>query len=170
MKIASIAILPLATVVLIAGTSCSGGSGGLPESFSIVNAEQLTDVLASQRGRVVVLNLWATWCDPCREEFPALIQLDENYRDAGVTVIGLSVDEPDEIESEVRPFIEQVNAGFTILVKDYGDPMHFINALSPRLSGALPETIVYGRDGGIVTILRGMHPYGVFEYAVQQAL
>jgi thiol-disulfide isomerase/thioredoxin len=165
-----IAILPLAAVVLIAGASCSGRSGGLPESFSIVSAEQLVDALASQRGRVVVLNLWATWCEPCREEFPALVRLDENYRDAGVTVIGLSVDEPDEIESEVRPFIEQVNARFTILVKDYGDPMHFIDALSPRLSGALPETIVYGRDGGIVTILSGKHPYEVFAHAVQQAL
>jgi len=130
----------------------------------------VNEAVAAQKGRVVVLNLWATWCGPCREEFPALARLDREYSDQGVVVIGLTADEPDAVESLVKPFVAEVGAEFTILVKDHGDPMAFLDGLNPKLSGAIPETIIYDREGNEFAIIRGERTFDEFVDAVSGAL
>ena len=163
--------LAAATVVIAAASSgCTGAETDLPESFSVVDASEVNEFIAAQKGRVVVLNLWATWCGPCREEFPALARLDREYRDRGVVVIGLTADEPDAVDSLVKPFIAEVDAEFTILVKDYGDPMKFLDELNPRLSGAIPETIIYDREGNEFAVIRGERTFDEFVDAVRGAL
>lgn len=156
--------------IAAASTSCAEIDAELPESFSVVDAASVNEIIASQKGRVVVLNLWATWCGPCREEFPALARLDRELGDQGITVIGLTADEPDAVDSLVKPFVAEVGAEFTILVKDYGDPMAFLDGLNPKLSGAIPETIIYDREGAEFAIIRGERTFDEFVDAVSGAL
>src|SRR5690242_16466967 len=85
---------------LLLGRSTLGGSPAptgqrtaLPKPLA-VDAADLRQRLAQQRGRVIVLNMWATWCPPCVHEFPDLVKLDRAYQKHGVAVIGLAMDDP----------------------------------------------------------------------------
>lgn len=98
--------------------------------------------LADYRGQVVLLNVWATWCVPCRVEMPSIEKLYEDYGRKGLKVVAVSVDEPGS-ESEIREFASTFGLKFEILY----DPRNAITA-DYDLQG-YPETIVIGRDGTI---------------------
>lgn len=104
--------------------------------------------LVQQRnGKILFLNVWATWCLPCREEFPDIVKLAEEYRDSEVEIVGISADYPDEIDSKILPFLQEQQAGFKNFVRNFADDETFINAINPKWSGALPITVIYDREG-----------------------
>jgi len=160
----------LLTLPVLFGVAGCAGEARLPGSYHVLTGKEIREAVAAQKGSIVVLNLWATWCAPCREEFPALVALDEKYRGRGVRVVAVSVDEPETIDSKVRPFVEQVGAKFPVWVKAEGDPMDFLDALNPQLSGALPETIIYDREGAAVHLLAGEQTLEQFEEAILELL
>jgi|GEM_PF-231660 peroxiredoxin len=84
--------------------------------FSLPTLEGDTYSLSNSRGNVVVVNFWATWCPPCREEIPDFIRLQEEYKDQGLTIVGVSLDE--EGFDVVRPFAEQYDFNYPVVVDD----------------------------------------------------
>ncbi len=125
--------------------------------------------LARRKGRVVVLNLWATWCAPCRAEFPALVRLHNTYRQRGVEVLAVSVDDIAD-QAKVEEFLRQQKAGMPAFIKKPGDTERFINAVDPQWTGAIPYTVVYDRTGKPVARLVGDHTFAQFEATVKRAL
>jgi thiol-disulfide isomerase/thioredoxin len=122
------------------------GAAAAP-SVGSIDKDGLAAELSRQRGRVVVLNFWATWCEPCREEFPLFVSLDREMRPRGLSVISVSLDAPSSLEGSVRPFLAAQNAAFACFIKSAGDDDPFINAIDPAWSGALPATFVYDAAG-----------------------
>jgi len=100
-----------------------------------------------QKNRVVVVNYWATWCEPCREEFPDLIELQRRYAGRGLILLSISLDSPQVRETTVREFLVEQRPLFPVFMKTAGDPDEFINAIDPNWSGALPATFIYDRAG-----------------------
>jgi cytochrome c biogenesis protein CcmG, thiol:disulfide interchange protein DsbE len=98
--------------------------------------------LADYRGRVVLVNVWATWCVPCRAEMPSIQKLYDTFHPQGLEVLAVSVDEPGN-ERGVRDFARELGLTFTVLY----DPQNRITG-SYDLKG-YPTTIVVGRDGTI---------------------
>lgn len=84
--------------------------------FTLPSLEGDTYALSSSRGNVVVVNFWATWCPPCREEIPDFIRLQEEYGERGLTFVGVSLDE--EGFDVVRPFADQYDFNYPIVVDD----------------------------------------------------
>jgi thiol-disulfide isomerase/thioredoxin len=110
----------------------------LPDLFG---AEQK---LSAYRGRVVVLNFWATYCEPCRKEMPDLADVQNSYAALGVQVIGASADEA-KAKPAVLKFIKESKLNFPVwLGASVGDMERF------GLAPALPGTVIIGRDGKIV--------------------
>ena len=72
--------------------------------------------LSNQKGKVVLLNIWATWCPPCEEETPDLVELYEKYQDKDVEFLGISIDE--QGESVVQPFVEKYDVNYPITIDD----------------------------------------------------
>jgi thiol-disulfide isomerase/thioredoxin len=106
--------------------------------------------LSSYRGRVVVLNFWATWCGPCVKEMPDLAAIQNQYAALGVQVIGAAADSLAE-QKQVREFITTVKINFPVwLGATTGDMAQF------GLGPALPGTAIIGRDGKIVAIYPGV--------------
>jgi thiol-disulfide isomerase/thioredoxin len=135
-----------------------------------VDAKGLAAAVANDRGKVVVVNFWATWCVPCREEFPDLVRLEEAYRARGVAVLGVSIDLPKDMP-KIEKFLAANRPEFPNYVKRAGgDDQDFIDAVDPKWGGELPFTVVYGKDGKKAKVLSGKQSYADFEKAVAELL
>ncbi|GBC93480.1 Thiol-disulfide oxidoreductase ResA [bacterium HR15] len=133
------------------------------------NLRDLQRRLARQKGKVVVLNFWATWCQPCVEEFPALVKLYNNYRKKGVIVIAVSVDDPETADEQVQPFIKRQRATFPVLVLDE-DADQFIRHFDKEWGGEIPRTYLYSKSGKRLKAWSGSRRYQEFEQEVKEAL
>jgi len=155
--------LVLAAAVVAAAPSGSRLAGDL-------DAAGLEKRLATEKGRVVLLNFWATWCEPCREEYPALVRLDREYRGKGLTVVGITTDLASQLPA-VEKFLAEQKPGFpNYRKKPGGDDQDFIEAVDPKWGGELPFTVLYGRDGRKARVLSGKNSYADFEKEVRGLL
>lgn len=118
--------------------------------------------LSDFRGRVVLVNFWATWCAPCRIEMPWLTEFDARYRGRGLTVLGISVD--DGGRGRVERFVRERNVGYPILLNDAD--------VEARYGGVrfLPQTFFVGRDGRILRRVYGIRTRADFEADIRSAL
>lgn len=106
--------------------------------------------LAQYKGRIVILNFWATYCVPCRKEMPDLSAIQNEYAALGLQVIGASTDEAED-RAKVLQFVKETKINFPIWVgASAADMMRF------GLGGALPGTVIIDRDGRIVKIISGI--------------
>jgi len=118
--------------------------------------------------RVTLVNVWATWCAPCREEFPELVRLERAWRDRGARVMFVSADFDDQLPA-VRAFLSEQGVTAPSWIKT-GDDMAFINAIEPRWTGALPATFIYDSRGELVRFWEGKADYAKFESELRAAL
>ncbi|HYX21904.1 MAG TPA: TlpA disulfide reductase family protein [Thermoanaerobaculia bacterium] len=141
-----------------------------PRLAGELDAKGLAAAVAAQHGKVVVLNFWATWCVPCREEFPDLVRLEKTYRARGVSVLGVSIDLPKDMP-KIEKFLSTSAPGFPNYIKRAGgDDQDFIESVDPKWGGELPFTVVYGPDGKKARVLSGKQTYASFERAVAALL
>jgi thiol-disulfide isomerase/thioredoxin len=106
--------------------------------------------LSALKGRIVLLNFWATYCVPCRKEMPDLAAIQNEYAALGVQVVGASTDEPGD-RAKVLEFVKETKINFPIWMgATTADMMRF------GLGGALPGTVVIGRDGRIAKVISGI--------------
>ncbi len=96
------------------------------------------------QGKVVVLNFWAPWCPPCREEIPGFMRLHERYKDKGVVFVGLALDQKQNVEA----FVDEVGVSYPVLLGE-AQGMELSSLTGNRLGG-LPYTVVIDRAGAIV--------------------
>jgi thiol-disulfide isomerase/thioredoxin len=114
------------------------------------------------RGKVLVINFWATWCHGCVSEFPEFVALDNQYREKSVKIVGISLDRPADLSSKVIPFIKNSGANFDIRVPDMDDPQPIIDALTPEWTGAMPVTLIFDQTGA-----SAYKRFGVIEREIQ---
>lgn len=135
-----------------------------------LDASALKQTIAREKGRVVLLNFWATWCVPCREEFPELSKLQVRHQEAGLRVIGVSTDFPKE-RAAVEKFLAGERPSFpSYLKKSGGDDEDFINAVDSSWGGELPFSVLYDRAGKKVRVYSGSLPLAAAEKEIRKLL
>lgn len=159
-------ILFFSTLILVNKTSAQ--SDEIPQ-VKIINVEDLQGLINHYTGLPLLINVWATWCAPCREEFPELVKLANTYKN-DVRVIGISVDDSEILESKVIPFLENQKAEYENYLLKVIDPEDFINLLNEEWSGAIPATFLYDKNGDQTEMLIGKHTYEQFELAVKKVI
>ncbi len=120
----------------------------------LLDREGLQKIISERNGKPLLINFWATWCVPCREEFPDLVKFHSDFKDR-VDVIAISVDYPKEIETKIKPFLIKLNPGFNTYVYSERDQEALINMINKDWSGALPATFVYNTEGKQVSFHNG---------------
>ena len=115
-----------------------------------VMASRLADIdgrlqpLSQWRGKVLVVNFWATWCAPCREEIPGFVRLQEKYGDRGLQFIGIAIDQRDKVQA----FAQEFGMNYPVLLGGI-DSVEMSRQAGNRV-GALPFTLIFDRTGQIV--------------------
>ena len=118
--------------------------------------------LSDYRGKVVLVNFWATWCPPCRTEIPDLIKLQHDYRSRGLQVIGVTY--PPQTLAEVRRFVRRAKVNYPVGLGTKETKSLFTS------SETLPTTIVIGTDGRIQDIIEGILLPEEFEQKIKPLL
>jgi thiol-disulfide isomerase/thioredoxin len=136
---------------------------------AVIELRDYQKLLETHRGKSLLVNFWATWCEPCRDEFPMLNELARAYGPRGLQVFGVSLDEDVDINL-VRRFLARMNPVFSNFRKKPGKDQDFINGVHLKWSGALPATFFYDREGRMAATLVGEHPRAEFEKVIQQLL
>lgn len=131
-------------------------------NFSLKSADGKTYQLSQLKGKVVVVNFWATWCGPCRREIPDFIEAYKKYKSQGLEIIGVSVDE--DGWSKVKPFVTENKINYPVVlmdgkvVSDYGN------------FNAIPTTFVVDKNGNIVDTQTGVMSMSQLESKIQPLL
>jgi thiol-disulfide isomerase/thioredoxin len=114
--------------------------------LAVVDRGGYDDVIAERRGRVVLVDFWATWCGPCVEQFPHTIALAEHFGDRGLAVVTVSLDDPEESD-RVKEFLQSKEAGGVVhLISQHGASPQSITEFEID-SGAVPHYKLYDRSG-----------------------
>jgi thiol-disulfide isomerase/thioredoxin len=110
-----------------------------------VTAKQVRALVADNKGKVVVVNFWATWCPPCVREFPALIKAYEQYHGKGVNMFAVSMNSPEE-KAEIEDFLKTHKPTFPVYLKDAQDEK-FNEGVLKGWFGEMPMTLVFDAKG-----------------------
>lgn len=137
------------------------GVGAKAPDFAVMTLDSVAKrkTLDDYRGDVVMINIWATWCAPCRIEMPAIEQLHRAYSGKGLKIIAVSVDEPGS-EPQIRSFVKEYGLTFEVLHDPGGQEGKVSRAYQTT---GYPETVIIGRDGIIRKKLLGAHDWNSAE-------
>ena len=121
-----------------------------PIVVSAIDTNELKVLLTQQRERPLLVNFWATYCDPCRDEFPDLVKIDKDYRPRALDFVTVSLDDMADIKTGVPEFLGSMKATMPAYLLNASDPEPAINIVDPRWRGDLPATYLYNEKGEIV--------------------
>lgn len=115
-----------------------------------IDTEALKGLLSQQRQKPLLVNFWATFCDPCRDEFPDLVKIDKDYRSQSLEFFTVSLDDMSDINTEVPKFLDLMKAKMPAYLLNVNDPEPAINMVDKRWRGDLPATFLYNDKGELV--------------------
>ena len=139
------------TLVSVAGAQA-------PAKQSAVKVTQVDEVgfkkLLAPAGKPLLINFWATWCDPCREEFPELVAIDTEYK-GKIDFITVSLDDPADINTAVPKFLSSMKAEMPAYLLKTADESAVIASISKSWSGGMPFTALYNAKGELAYFREG---------------
>jgi thiol-disulfide isomerase/thioredoxin len=137
-------------------------------SIATISAKDLPRVVASKKGKVVVVNFWATWCGPCKKEFPSLVQLAQKYK-GKLELITIACDEAKDIK-KAEAFLagqKALNSG-AFLNKDAQIVEEYLKFLDPKATDAgIPRTYIFNTKGKLVGGLINEQTFAKFDASVK---
>lgn len=157
------ALLVVAVVLLAAGANVQAAE------VERVSPAEFTAKLAALRGKVVMLNVWATWCAPCLKEIPDLLAVEAGLRADGLVLLGLAVDDAADAV-QVVSFRERYFPAFHTLQRGEVAADEVVSVVDPAWNEIVPTTYLIGRDGRVLRRIQGKLTREEFHKAASEAL
>ena len=159
----------LAALLLTAAAALAAPQTNAPHDPELIDALGYQKVLDQFRGQPVLITFWATWCEPCRDEYPMLNELAKQYAPKGLHVVGVNLDDDGDLIL-TRRFIARYKPVFPNYRKKPGGEAAFVQAVLPGWGGAIPASFFYAKDGRQIGHLLGANNRESYEAAIRALL
>ena len=130
----------------------------LPANIRVAKLKTLngsTITLGDYSGKVVLINLWATWCGPCRSEIPELVKLYKEFHAQGVEMVGLTTEDPEQSAEAVKEFAKAFQMNYHV---GWADREVAMSLMQVNQSGSIPQNFIISRDGHVLKKFIGFNP------------
>jgi thiol-disulfide isomerase/thioredoxin len=172
MKLKIAVSLTILAVLLGAGAYLFKGPGGpvLPSSALLkpANASEILAAVKNLNSPLVLVNFWASWCEPCKKEFPSILSLRQKLKPQGLEVVFVSIDEPGDFQA-AEDFLREHNVDFQTYYKG-SQGLAVVNQIFPKWQGAVPTTVLLGAKLQIVDAWEGDATLAEFQKRVLEHL
>ncbi|MGB8475213.1 MAG: TlpA disulfide reductase family protein [Candidatus Acidiferrum sp.] len=164
-----------ALLILAAGTSLAALAAPLartPHDPELIDTQSFQKILQQHRGKALLVTFWATWCEPCRDEYPMLNELAKQYKAKGLRVVGVSMDDDGDLIL-MRRFLARYKPIFPNYRNTPGKAAEFeafTQSVMPGWTGSLPATFLYAKDGRQVGQFLGEKTREQYEDAIRALL
>ncbi|MFC2093583.1 TlpA family protein disulfide reductase [Bacteroidota bacterium] len=143
-------------------------------SFSQVLLPADTNTLDSikkvNKGNVILFNFWASWCKPCKEEFPDLVKIHNDFKDKNFSLIFVSLDFDEALENNTIPFLKEQGVDFTTYFNNFEKDEDLILYIDKNWNGGIPGTFIFDKEGKLSASLIGAQSYATFEKEINKQL
>jgi thiol-disulfide isomerase/thioredoxin len=166
-QICLVSLVLLAAATALAAPQAS--NTGAPRDPKIIDAQAYQKLIEQYRGKPLLVTFWATWCEPCRDEYPMLNELAKQYAPQGLKVVGVSMDDDGDLIL-MRRFLARYKPVFPNYRKKAGGEELFRQGVLPGWNGTLPVSVFYGKQGSQVGHVIGEGTRDTYEAAIRTLL
>jgi thiol-disulfide isomerase/thioredoxin len=164
-----LAALLLGAVAAVGVSVAGAPQTHAPRDPQVIDARGYEKIVQQRRGKPLLMTFWATWCEPCRDEYPMLNDLAKEYGPKGLQVVGVNFNDDGDLIL-MRRFIARYKPVFPNYRKQHGDESGFQSVVSPDWNGLLPASFFYDKDGRQVGHVFGASTRETYEAAIRQLL
>src|SRR5271157_2348021 len=151
------------------GIALAAAQAHAPKDPELIDVQGYQRILQHYKGKPLLVTFWATWCEPCRDEYPMLNDLAKEYAPKGLQVVGVDFDQDGDLIL-MRRFLARYKPIFPNYRKKKGEEEAFSEAVMPGYNGALPASFFYARDGKQVGHVVGAGDHDTYEAAIRSLL
>jgi thiol-disulfide isomerase/thioredoxin len=155
--------------LLATASAVAAPQAAAPHDPKLIDAQGYQKILEEYRGKPLVVTFWATWCEPCRDEYPMLNELAKQYAPQGLRVVGVNLDQDGDLIL-MRRFIARYHPVFPNYRKTAGGEDAFVQAVMPGWNGAIPGSFFYSKEGKQIGHLLGASNRDTYEAAIKTLL
>ena len=162
--------LPLAAALLLFGAAfIAVAQTPAPKDPPMIDTQGYQKILQQYKGQPLLVTFWATWCEPCRDEYPMLNGLAKQYAPQGLKVVGINLDQDGDLIL-MRRFLTRYKPVFPNYRKTKGNEDAFANIVMQGWNGAIPASFFYSKDGTQIGHLVGQTDHDTYDAAIRMLL
>jgi cytochrome c biogenesis protein CcmG/thiol:disulfide interchange protein DsbE len=169
LTIVSIFLAACLTAAIVTPAQTQPARKSASTDLPLIDAQGYTQLVEKHRGQPLIITFWATWCEPCRDEYPMLNELVKQYAPQGLKVIGVNLDDDGDLIL-MRRFMARYKPVFPNVRKRKGGEADFTQSVFPGWNGAIPATFFYARDGRQIGHLIGENSRDTYDAAIRMTL
>jgi thiol-disulfide isomerase/thioredoxin len=159
----------LAGLLLLAGVGLTVAQTNPPKDPPLIDLHGYQKILQQHKGQPLLVTFWATWCEPCRDEYPMVNELAKQYAPQGLRVVGIDLDQDGDLIL-MRRFLARYKPVFPNYRKAKGEEDAFSNAVMKGWNGSIPASFFYSRDGQQTGHLVGASDRDTYDAAIRMLL
>jgi thiol-disulfide isomerase/thioredoxin len=159
----------LVALAFLVASTLAAPQTPVPSDPKLIDAQGYQKLVEQYRGKPLLITFWATWCEPCRDEFPMLNELVKQYAPQGLQVVGVNLDGDGDLIL-MRRFIARYKPVFKNYRKTAGGEDAFVQTVRPGWRGEIPASFFYGQDGQQIGHLVGASDRATYEAAIRSLL
>lgn len=159
----------LAGMFLLGGLAVIAAQTPAPTDPRLIDSQDFQKLVQQYKGKPLLVTFWATWCEPCRDEYPMLNELAKQYAPQGLKVVGVSLDQDGDLIL-MRRFLARYKPIFPNYRKKKGEEDAFVDAVMPGWNGSIPASFFYAKDGKQIGHLVGAGDREAYEAAIKMLL
>jgi thiol-disulfide isomerase/thioredoxin len=152
-----------------AARSSQAAKPAAPRELSQIDLAGYNKLLADHKGKPLLVTFWATWCEPCRDEFPIINQIARDYASKGLVVLGVDMDD-DSAVNLIQHFLDRNKPIFPSVRKKMGHEDAFVNGVDPQWHDEMPANFFYAADGRLLGFMIGGHTRPDFDKIINGIL